>query len=73
MMVLELCKKENQTTCSPRDHIAKDRTKCLVLTSDEMLSSEVYVFFGNINTLVENWGLLHVVGGVLVSWQSEVS
>lgn len=54
--------KRNQTTWSLRDRIAKDRTKCLVLTSDEMLSSEVYAFFGNTNTLVKNWGLLHVVG-----------
>lgn len=53
VVALELYKKENKRTWSFRGCTAEYRMKCLVLTSDEMPSSEVYASFQNTKTVVK--------------------
>lgn len=55
------------TTWSLRDCITKCRTKCLVLTRDEMLSSEAYAF-QNINTGKDLGPFAHFRGVLQPCW-----
>lgn len=55
------------TTWSLRDCITKCRTKCLVLTRDEMLSSEVYTF-QNIKTSKDLGPFAHFRGVLGPCW-----
>lgn len=64
VVALELYKKENKRTWCSTGCIAEYRMKCPLSTSDEMPSSEVYVSFQNIKTVVKTWGLLHIAGAL---------